>query len=315
MISQTENIQESQLQSFSKLLILISFFFLGQVVGGLIAILILMPVFQIGLNDFISLINLTSPRPDLFYIIILLQGITSLVTFIGGSLFFLKKIDNKNIASLSPVPAFNPLVVLLSVSIVLASAILSGYFLQITQSIDFQQWGSLGRWITTTEENAKQLTEQLTKFDSFGAFLLAMIVIALIPAIGEELLFRGLMQSKIGNIFKNTHVAVWITAAIFSFIHFQFYGFLSRMMLGVLFGYMYVWSGNIIYPIVAHFTNNGAQVLLLYLYQQKIINYNIDNDSKISVGLAIGSLLIIVLLMILFKNLTRKKSNSLYTTF
>src|SRR5690554_5832087 len=108
----------------------------------------------------------------------------------------------------------------------------------------------------------------MTRFDNAGDFILALIVIGLIPAVGEELLFRGLVQNQIGAITKNIHVAIWLAAFLFSTFHFQFYGFVPRMFLGVLFGYLYYWSGNLFIAMLAHFINNGLTLILLYMYQQ-----------------------------------------------
>ena len=93
---------------------------------------------------------------------------------------------------------------------------------------------------------------------------LNLIVLAILPAIGEELTFRGVLQA---HLFKrlNAHVAVWLTAAVFSFIHFQFYGFIPRMLLGALLGYALLWSGNLRYSIIMHATNNAMAVLFFYI--------------------------------------------------
>jgi hypothetical protein len=76
---------------------------------------------------------------------------------------------------------------------------------------------------------------------------------------------------------KNIHVAIWISAFFFSAIHVQFFGFVPRMLLGALFGYLYYWSGNLWVPMFAHFVNNGFAVCMIYLYQKKIVDTNLDS--------------------------------------
>jgi membrane protease YdiL (CAAX protease family) len=100
-------------------------------------------------------------------------------------------------------------------------------------------------------------------------------VIALIPAIGEELLFRGVIQ---GSIFKNTniHVAVLLTSIIFSAFHLQFYGFLPRMVLGILLGYSLAWSGSLWLPVLIHFINNGAAVVFAWFSGLDQLPFNQD---------------------------------------
>lgn len=99
------------------------------------------------------------------------------------------------------------------------------------------------------------------KDGAWWVLIINLIVMAILPAIGEELTFRGVLQS----LFRNKHVAVWVTAFVFSFVHFQFYGFVARMALGAVLGYALVWSGRIGYSMVMHATNNTLSVLLFYL--------------------------------------------------
>jgi hypothetical protein len=80
---------------------------------------------------------------------------------------------------------------------------------------------------------------------------------------------------------KNSHWAVWITAAIFSFIHFQFYGFVPRFLLGALLGYLFVWSGSLLITIIGHAFYNAAQIVLVYLQEHGYIaNFDIINTSN-----------------------------------
>src|SRR5690606_12799644 len=106
------------------------------------------------------------------------------------------------------------------------------------------------------EKAAAEITEFLATSDTLPQLLMNILVIGVIAGIGEELIFRGVVLRKLLKGLNNTHVAVWLSAIIFSAIHFQFYGFLPRAMLGALFGYLYVWTGNIRIPIAAHIFNN-----------------------------------------------------------
>lgn len=114
------------------------------------------------------------------------------------------------------------------------------------------------------ESSAKVLTEKILKVNSIGGLLINILVIALLPAIGEELIFRGILLRLFKEWFNNMHVAIIISAFIFSFIHFQFYGFIPRMLLGILFGYLLYWSGSILMPMLAHFINNAFAVTAFY---------------------------------------------------
>ena len=114
------------------------------------------------------------------------------------------------------------------------------------------------------EEDAARLLKAFMSIEngSLIFLLINILVLAFLPAIGEEMTFRGVLQSFFR---RNKHLAVWLTAIIFSFIHFQFYGFIPRMLLGALLGYALIWTDNLIYSITMHATNNTIAVLLFYI--------------------------------------------------
>ncbi|WP_425402051.1 CPBP family intramembrane glutamic endopeptidase [Hugenholtzia roseola] len=116
----------------------------------------------------------------------------------------------------------------------------------------------------TKEEKLKVLTIFITTIESPLYFFFAFITIAIVPAVGEEIVFRGITQPLFERIFKNPHVAIWLTAAIFSAVHLQFYGFLPRFVLGIIFGYLYFYGKNLTYPILGHLVNNGTTLVIMY---------------------------------------------------
>jgi membrane protease YdiL (CAAX protease family) len=118
-----------------------------------------------------------------------------------------------------------------------------------------------GSWLESMalpqETELQNLTKGILKLETSGGLIWTVIAIILFPAFCEEIAFRGVLQPVLGRITKNVHAAIWITAFIFSFIHFQFYGFLPRMVLGALFGYMVVWTGSLWTSIAAHGLHNA----------------------------------------------------------
>ncbi|MFN4972644.1 MAG: type II CAAX prenyl endopeptidase Rce1 family protein [Bacteroidota bacterium] len=108
---------------------------------------------------------------------------------------------------------------------------------------------------------AKQLTEAFLKTDSFLGLLLNLLLVAILPAICEELLFRGALMHFLLQCFYQKHLAIWFSAILFSLFHAQFYGFVPRMLLGVLLGYMVWYSGSIWPAMVIHFINNAIATL------------------------------------------------------
>lgn len=144
------------------------------------------------------------------------------------------------------------------------------------------------RWleeiIQSAEQQAELLTEALLKDVSPLALGVNLTLIAVVPAIGEELMFRGAIQRILSQWTRNHHLGIWISAFLFSAIHFQFYGFLPRMALGALFGYMLVWSGSIWLPILAHFINNASAITIHYLIATNVVSADIDTVGAGSEG-------------------------------
>lgn len=133
----------------------------------------------------------------------------------------------------------------------------------------------LENWMKASEAQATQLTEKLLNVHSVQGLLFNILLIAMLPALGEELFFRGAIQ----NVFrewKGALTAIWITAIIFSTIHLQFYGFVPRLLLGAFFGYLLVWSGNLWLPVLAHFTNNAIAVIFYYMKNNGYQTIDID---------------------------------------
>ena len=127
----------------------------------------------------------------------------------------------------------------------------------------------LEEWMKQSEAAARKVTEFLLKMDSVGALIRNVLLVGLLTAIVEELMFRGVLQTIMLKWTKNAHAAVWITAMLFSAFHMEFYGFLPRTILGALFGYFVIWSGSIWPAVWGHFLNNGTAVVVTYLFQHK----------------------------------------------
>lgn len=134
----------------------------------------------------------------------------------------------------------------------------------------------LENWMKTMEDAAKILTEKFLKVESFGGLLFNVFMIAVLPALGEELMFRGVIQRIFSTWTRNHHWGIWITAFLFSAMHMQFYGFLPRMALGAMFGYLLVWTGTMWVPILAHFVNNLMGVLGYFLIDKGTISNDIE---------------------------------------
>ena len=129
------------------------------------------------------------------------------------------------------------------------------------------QWNmslSLPDWMMNYDKKAEELTRLFLQMNSLGDLAFNLLVIAIVPAIGEELLFRGYLQQTFTKWLGKPHLAIIITAVLFSAIHLQFQGFLPRFALGIVLGYLLYWSGSLWLPIVAHLFNNALAVIFTY---------------------------------------------------
>lgn len=120
--------------------------------------------------------------------------------------------------------------------------------------------------LRSMEDAALETTDLLLSGKSIGSLVLNLVVVAGFAAVAEEMFFRGALQQFIQEKFPNGHAAVWIGAMVFSLVHFQFYGFLPRLLLGGLLGYLFLYTRNLWIPILFHFINNALIVIMHYFW-------------------------------------------------
>ena len=113
-------------------------------------------------------------------------------------------------------------------------------------------FSSIEAWMRQQEEVAAAVTEQMLQIKSFPHFLAVILGIGVLTGMGEEMIFRGVLQQTVQGESRRAHFAVWSCAFLFSAIHLQFYGFFPRLLLGAFFGYLLVWSHNLWLPIFGH---------------------------------------------------------------
>lgn len=144
-------------------------------------------------------------------------------------------------------------------------------------------------WMRSTEKDAEGLIKTFLTMETHGELLFNLFLIAFLPAIGEEVFFRGTIQPLVLRATKNPHVAVWLTAFIFSFFHMQFLGFFPRLILGGILGYAAHWSGSLVLPMVGHFLNNGLAVLATWYISKNLLSPEIEelgaNEGELTVAI------------------------------
>ena len=126
----------------------------------------------------------------------------------------------------------------------------------------------------------------------------------------QELLFRSVIQKSLIKLFKNAHVAIIVTAIIFSAFHFDFFGFFPRMILGIMLGYMFYLSGSIFPSMLMHFVNNATIVLIYYLSTRGFIDIDVEKfGSTDNVLVIILSLIATVAIFIICNRLKSMNDN------
>ena len=166
---------------------------------------------------------------------------------------------------------------------------------------------ALEELMKSMQDAAAEATEKMLNVNNISGLIINIIMIAGLAALGEELLFRSLLQTSLIKICKNAHIGIIIASAVFSFIHFEFYGFLPRLVLGLLLGYMFYFSGSIWVPMLMHFLNNGTIVVLYFLNNKGITNIDLETFGKTSTPILIASIIAMIALFYLSIRCSKKE--------
>jgi uncharacterized protein len=240
------------------LLILLVLGFL--LISSLLGILLARPIFGLNMEQVYQI--LSNPEKDNLDVVKYFQIIQSIFLFLVPALIaaWLFSQDTLQYLQADRKPEGMTLLIVI-LTVIVAIPFLNALALFNSEMVLPPWMHSLEVRIKSMEESAGKLTGLfLTGGDGF-TLALNLFMIAVLPALGEEFLFRGLIQRLFTELARNKHVGIWLAAFLFSFIHFQFYGFLPRFLLGLYFGYLLAWSGSIWVPVTGHFINNGIAVL------------------------------------------------------
>ena len=233
------------------------FFFLGNLLGSGI-MLGLAKAYGLSLSDILANINENSPigtRNFMRGTLFLNHLFSFILPAIATTVYVYKKLW-VNYLRLDKKPALQS--ILYGIVWFIVSFPLVQIVYQLNQKLHLPQW------MLNLETDTSHLLEGIIAQNNFYEIVVNICLIGVIPAIGEEMVFRGIVQQQIGRLLKNEHVVVWISAAIFSAIHIQFQGFFARMLLGALLGYLFVWTKNLWVSMILHLLNNSLQVIGIY---------------------------------------------------
>ena len=197
-----------------------------------------------------------------------INTVTSIVVFGFSSLLYAFIVNNgKPFSYLKMDKGFKWNRLLLLLLIFCASLPALSWIIKWNEGLHLPQTlSAIEQWMREQEETSTVLTKQMLSGTSLSVLFANLLAMAIVPAVCEELFFRGALLSWLKNSFGKKHLAVWLSAIIFSAIHVQFFGFLPRMLLGAYFGYLFLWTGSLWTAIVAHFLNNAVIVVTAFLY-------------------------------------------------
>ena len=270
-------------QAWSQLAILFATMFGGFVLSMIVTLIMALGK-GIPLN---ALAKLDANDPAMVDFLKTLQAISSFTIFLFPSILFAlivyrkKPLENLGLKA-TPLPVYY----LLGIALMLFSLPLVAWLGELNQLVP------LPKSFDEMEAEAGKQIGAFLKVNNAKDIIINFLVIAFIPAICEEALFRGSLQRVLTRLFRNPWIAIIVTALIFSAFHLQFRGFFPRAFFGIMLGCLYWYSGSLWVCIVGHFVVNGIQ-LAAALYYPKFASENpeIGAGAIISSGVITGLLL------------------------
>ena len=284
--------------TFGKLLFLLGTIILMGIVSAIIGFGAGALLFDASMSDLSGFIQSPKGAKAVGFLKIY-QIINQVGIFILPAMFFSYFVSTNSVTYLSLERMPKLISILVAAIIIYAILPFNGYMDELNRNMSLPDFmHSIEQWMLTKEKQAKMLTEAFLTTSTLTGLFVNLIIVAVLPAIGEEMIFRGILLKLFNQMFKNIHIAVLVSSIIFSTIHLQFYGFLPRLILGMMLGYMFVFTGNLWVPIGAHFVNNASSAVIFYLHSNDYINIPMDDfGTTTNVAYVIGSLLISLWLM------------------
>jgi membrane protease YdiL (CAAX protease family) len=275
----------------------------GLIVGGIASLLPL-----IGKVDFSKLSNLTEGglmqgllKPENANAFRMMQFITTLFLFFIPAVIYAKICHKKAFLHLGFIKAPGLKQLLLVAGIMFFALFIVGALAEIWKHIPFSAAWQLK--FKTAEEMYNKQMQVMARMDNVSDLVISLLIVALLPAVFEEVIFRGALQNLFSRWLKAPVWAIVITAVIFSAIHGSYDGFLPRAVLGFILGWLFYRTGNIWLNIAAHFLNNAIGILSLYYYStpgKPTDMSKIDDSFPIWLG-AVGVIGVIALLLVFDK--------------
>jgi membrane protease YdiL (CAAX protease family) len=285
----------------------LAFFIVIVLLGYLLASFMALAIAKLfGYDQIIE--RLTSPdltNRDTLNIFRIFQMAIHVGLFLLGPVLYLLLVEQNPIQKLGLNKSPFKINYLLIVVLMLVALPGINYTHTLNEALRLPDWlGGAEKWMQQKEDSATVLTDAFLAMRSPSDLVINLIMFGLLPAVGEELFFRGALFTIIRDWTQRKHLTIFITAFIFSAIHLQFYGFLPRFLLGVGFGYLFIFTGSLWAPMLAHFLNNSLAVVVAYFFYQG--KSSISQDDFGSVDNLAVNLMSIIITIYMFRVIYRR---------
>ena len=233
-----------------------------------------------------------------------LQIPSTIFSFLLPALIF-AYLKDKNIKQYTQTNVLFPTYLLILIPLLLYSF----YIGMVYPSFFINKYMYWSDWLKSYQDEYKYITDNMMKNISTQNLILCLITVAILPAVCEEFLFRGTLQ-KMFSEKMNIHIAVLLSSVVFSLIHFDFSGFLPRILLGMFLGYLFYYSGSLWTSIFAHALNNGSQVVFMYLNNKGIYKIDVDNPEMPAIWEILAYSVVFIVLWMIFYHFSQKNKKS-----
>ncbi len=296
------------------------FIFIMYIIGGLFLgqLVTLLVVFLPHIGFEVSRLESLVSNPNFVYADVYfthaLQGVFMLVSFIFAPLLYLQFVVKKDLTFFTHTSSKlskQTIFIFISVALIFLIYPLSLKIREFTVlGIENGFFGAFGKQMLLSERNQQKMVESMLNVRTIGQTFSLFLVIAALPALGEELIFRGVFQNILIKMKWNPIIAILVSAFIFSGLHFSLTDFVPRLLLGTVLGLSYHYSKNFMIPVLLHFLNNALSIVYYLLLKLKIINFNIESKGAINgTCLVISSIAFVATLYFLIL-----KSNAYFKT-
>ncbi len=291
----------------SQLFIMIGVFLLSaQAIFPFIGVYVAMWIFDLSRPDIMAILQNPNAYPNGVITLHTIQAIGQLGGFVLTAYLFLS-FYKKNFCSflkLNKKPNIKlAAIMLLIIAALLPIAAFIGYF---NQQIPIPNIAGLRESLTQLDEKSKHIIEEMLKMKNPGQLAYTLFFLAVVPAVSEEIFFRGLFQQYLTKFSNKPLIAILATSLLFAVMHFKYSQILPIFLMSLALGYVFYLTKNLLYPILLHFLNNGIMVVITYIEQSNTENSILNDQQMPPIAYVLGACVLLIIGYTLLKKNTQK---------